>query len=161
MNIRMDYIVSAQLRKEMTACKYTPLQSMIVRSGLRINIFKSNYDKEVILEFPPPQFNIEQIDLSSDVDKQIKDLQKKFFEDLKDTITEMLSLGIQIGAIIFHGGGTLAIPDWFKNFCEENNIEILVYNSEDNNTSFADHLNANRLKSITNRLPELKGMFEK
>jgi len=159
MNIRMDYIVSAQLRKKMTDTKYTPLQSQIARSGLRINIFKSNYDKEVILEFPPPQFNIEQIDLSSDVDKQIKDLQNKFFEDLRDTINEMSSLGIQPGAIIFHGGGTLAIPDWFKNFCK-NKIEILVYNSEDNNTSFDAHLNANRFKIITNRLPEIKGMFD-
>ena len=143
---------------------YSRLNSQILSSGILINIYtkKNCAIKCVLLEIPPPQYSLPQSIPEIDINQQIKELHEKFFEDLRDTINEMSSLGFKIPAIIFHGGGTLAIPDWFKKFCNEKIIEILVYNSE-NKTEFTENLaeaeNKIKLDEMCKKLPELEDIF--
>lgn len=44
----------------------------------------------------------------------------------KRRIEEMLHNGMTVNSVIFRGGGTFPIPPWFQQWCEENNIEIII-----------------------------------
>ena len=153
----MEYITTVKLNQDMDQKDWARLNSQILRSGILINIYtkKISEIKCVVLEIPPPQYSLPPSIPEIDINQQIEELHEKFFEDLRDTINEMSSLGFKIPAIIFHGGGTLAIPDWFKNFCTENKIKILVYN-QDNKNDFINKLGHGELST---KLPELEGIF--
>ena len=151
---------------------YTRLKSQITRSGILINIFKKHIEgiTTVVMEIPPPRYDFPTVEPKT----KIEDIQDSFFNDLQDTMLEMLDLGIEISAIVFHGGGTMEIPEWFKDFCEENGIPILTYNPNPDNadnpinddefngdltdaeSNFPEKCNMRRLKK---KLPELEGIF--
>lgn len=128
----MEYLTSAKLNIVMTGEHgYTRLKSQISRSGIQINIFKKDIEgiTAVVLEIPPPRYDFPHIEPETEIQK----IQENFFEDLKNTMEEMLGLGLKISAIVFHGGGTMDIPDRFKKFCEDKGIQILTYNPNPEN----------------------------
>ena len=167
----MEFITSAKLNQDMIQREYTRLNSQVLRPGILINIYTKEIEGKnfVALEIYPPQYNFPPIKPESDINKQIGDLQKKFFEDLKDTLNEMLKMDIKIPGIIFHGGGNLAIPDWFERFCESKGIKILVYlPKNEKNINWDDEFDENlngaeeefkRTRQIVVRMPELEGIF--
>ena len=54
-----------------------------------------------------------------------KDLIDDWFKQIRDILTELKN---RIGMIdvAFHGGGTIPIPDWFRNWCKQEGIIIFV-----------------------------------
>jgi len=153
----MEYITSVKLNQDMLLKDYSRLNSQILRSGILINIYTKKICeiKCVVLEIPPPQYSLPPSIPEIDINQQIKESHEKFFEDLRDTIKEMSSLGINIKAIIFHAGGTLAIPECFRKFCKDKKIKILVYN-QDNKNDFINELGHGELST---KHPELEGIF--
>jgi hypothetical protein len=169
----MEYLTSAKLKRVMTGGhNYIPLKSQITRSGILINIFKKHIEGiiTVVMEIPPPRYDFPTVEPKT----KIEDIQDSFFKDMQDTMQEMQDLGINISAIVFHGGGTMNIPDWFKDFCEENDIQILTYNPNPDNADNPindDEFNRDltntesrfpekrKMRQLREKLPELEGIF--
>jgi hypothetical protein len=169
----MEFITSAKLDRVMILTGYTRLTSQILRSGILINIFKKDIEgiTSVVLEIPPPQYDFQPPDPKLDIDKQLEEIKKNFFEDLQNTMQEMLDLGIKISAIVFHGGGTLEITDSFKKFCEDNGIKFFIYDPKEeipnSDPNFEDFLNSvdkkfsNKVKigKLEKKFPETESIF--
>lgn len=169
----MEYLTSAKLNRVMTGEHgYTRFKSQISRSGILINIFKKDIEgiTSVVLEIPPPRYDFTAIEPETKID----DIQDSFFKDLQDTMQEMLDLGIEISAIVFHGGGTMEIPEGFRDFCEKKGIEILTYNPIPENTENPindDEFNGEltvtessfpekrKMRQLKKKLPEVEGLF--
>jgi hypothetical protein len=67
---------------------------------------------------------------------QIRDV----FEALKKAIERLLKAGHVVGPIILQGGGTIPIPDWFRDFCRDNGISLVVLDGEDVGSVRSDRL---------------------
>lgn len=49
-----------------------------------------------------------------------------FFNKLMSEIKRMLKSGKTVSPVLFQGGGTIPIPDWFRDFCVEHGITLKV-----------------------------------
>jgi hypothetical protein len=53
-----------------------------------------------------------------------------FFKSLIKKINKITSVGSIINEILVQGGGTHPIPDFFQDYCKENNIKLTIFNEE-------------------------------
>lgn len=49
-----------------------------------------------------------------------------WWKALSEVLKKANALGLPIGKLVFRGGGTTKIPDWFRDWCRENGIEIEI-----------------------------------
>ena len=54
----------------------------------------------------------------------------KYFTNIHTSIDKLSKKGQVIKEITFQSGGTVPIPDYFKEFCDKNNVEIKFINEE-------------------------------
>ena len=51
---------------------------------------------------------------------------EQWWKRLLKRIELLIQAGYPIGAIVFRGGGTLQIPDWFRKLCDKLGIKIII-----------------------------------
>ena len=51
---------------------------------------------------------------------------KQWWERLLERIKHLIKAGYHIDALVFRGGGTLQIPDWFRQLCDGLGIQLIV-----------------------------------
>jgi hypothetical protein len=66
------------------------------------------------------------IDSLTSIDSQIND----YFTNICDSLDKLKKKGLNICEVLMQGGGTVPIPDYFKAFCDKNNIKIKLFNEE-------------------------------
>ena len=140
----MSFIISTQIHDLLMKSGYNRVPWQISTPSSCINIFKG---PGIIWEVLPAQIETP----ITDINKVISD----FFSHLEATITSMQEFGMTPSAIIFHGTGTIPIPDSFKKFCRDRNINVFVFdpNMKDSGLSELPY------QKLEDELPELKGIF--
>jgi hypothetical protein len=63
---------------------------------------------------------------------RIPKIKKKgdWWDAFKGTIEKAIAGGMPVGKLTFRGGGTVPIPDWFRDWCQQNGIEIEILDPE-------------------------------
>lgn len=54
-----------------------------------------------------------------------------WWKELQQVLKQALKNGIKISEIIFIGGGDVSVPDWFREWCLTNGIQIVVLSPEE------------------------------
>ena len=61
----------------------------------------------------------------------------QWWKELQKVLKKALRVGISIKNIVFRGGGNTSIPDWFKEWCAANGIQIEILDSGEYDNIYA------------------------
>jgi hypothetical protein len=56
---------------------------------------------------------------------------RDWWDELLNILNRAMATGIPLKKIVFRGGGTIPIPDWFKDWCRENGIDIEILDPDE------------------------------
>jgi hypothetical protein len=141
----MNFFISSHLENLLQGNKFKKERWKIQFPNAGLNIFVRK--KETLFEVTP-------IEIQGDL-KNLKALSDKFFKNLQKTLNRLKKIGIKPSALVFHGGGSIQMPQFFKDFCVKNSIEYFIYSKEDDG-GLSDYF---KFYNLRKKLPEFEGIL--